>query len=66
MGLGCSYRTKRYISDLRPAGSPSRSKKGIKGLMSLLSENSAAGEELRMIAFYEQRIDEYRYAELGM
>ncbi|ESK92059.1 hypothetical protein Moror_10343 [Moniliophthora roreri MCA 2997] len=51
MGLGCSYRTKRYTSDLRPAGSPSRSKKGLKGFMSLLSENSAAGEELRMIAF---------------
>ncbi|KAG7091006.1 hypothetical protein E1B28_010071 [Marasmius oreades] len=51
MGLGCSYRTKRYISDLRPAGSPGRSRKGLKGLASLLSENSAAGEELRMIVF---------------
>ncbi|KAF9268714.1 hypothetical protein L218DRAFT_970004 [Marasmius fiardii PR-910] len=51
MGLGCSYQTKRYVSDLRPAGSPGRSKRGVKGLVSLLSENSAAGEELRMILF---------------
>ncbi|KAK7045618.1 hypothetical protein VNI00_007451 [Paramarasmius palmivorus] len=51
MGLGYSYRTRRYVSDLRPAGSPSRRKKGFKGLISLLSENSAAGEELRMIVF---------------
>ncbi|KAJ8076881.1 hypothetical protein AAF712_000475 [Marasmius tenuissimus] len=51
MGLGYSYRTKRYISDLRPAGSPSRSKQGMKGLASLFTENSAAGEELRMMVF---------------
>ncbi|KAF5348690.1 hypothetical protein D9758_006866 [Tetrapyrgos nigripes] len=48
LGLGYSYRTKRYISDLRPVGSPHRNKPG---LLSLLSENSSAGEEIRMLLF---------------
>ncbi|KAL0574490.1 hypothetical protein V5O48_007465 [Marasmius crinis-equi] len=48
MGLGYSCRKKRYIIDLRPAGSPSRGKKGF---ASLLSESSAAGQELRVMVF---------------
>jgi len=48
LGLGYSYRTKRYVSDLRPVGSPNRNKPGF---LSLLSENSSAGEEMRMLLF---------------
>lgn len=50
-GLGQSYRTRSYTCDLRPAGSPGRSKEGMKGLLDLLSENSSAGEEMRMMVF---------------
>ncbi|KAF5383473.1 hypothetical protein D9757_006114 [Collybiopsis confluens] len=50
-GLGQSYRIRRYASDLRPAGSPSRRRTGLKGLSELLMENSSAGEEMRMILF---------------
>jgi len=49
-GLGQSYRTRSYSRDLRPAGSPGRSKEGMKGMLTLLSENSPAGEEMRMMA----------------
>jgi len=49
-GLGQSYRTRSYNRDLRPAGSPGRSKEGMKGMLTLLSENSPAGEEMRMMA----------------
>ncbi|KAJ4483813.1 hypothetical protein J3R30DRAFT_3285141 [Lentinula aciculospora] len=50
-GLGQTHRTRRYINDLRPAGSPGRRKTGFKGIFELLSEPSAAGEEMRMMAF---------------
>ncbi|KAF8639546.1 hypothetical protein AX17_001451 [Amanita inopinata Kibby_2008] len=50
-GLGVSSSTKKYIKDLRPLGSPARRKSGFKGLVSLLFEQSSAGEEMRMILF---------------
>ncbi|KAJ3986240.1 hypothetical protein F5890DRAFT_1572451 [Lentinula detonsa] len=50
-GLGQTYQTKRYINDLRPAGSPGRRKTGLKGVLELLTESSAAGEEMRMMVF---------------
>lgn len=51
LGLGNSFKVKRYVTDLRPAGSPGRRKSGIQGLMSLFMESSSAGEEMRMIVF---------------
>jgi len=51
LGLGQSVSSRRYESDLRPAGSPSRRKSGKALLKSLVTENTAAGEELRMILF---------------
>ncbi|KAF8633661.1 hypothetical protein AX15_001310 [Amanita polypyramis BW_CC] len=50
-GLGVSSSTKKYVQDLRPLSSPSRRKRGIRGLLSLLFERSSAGEEMRMILF---------------
>ncbi|KAJ3896175.1 hypothetical protein GG344DRAFT_72444 [Lentinula edodes] len=50
-GLGQTYRMRRYINDLRPAGSPGRRQTGFQGIVELLFENSAAGEELRMLLF---------------
>lgn len=51
LGFGSMTRTKRYISDLRPAGSPSRRKAGFRGMLSLLNDGSTAGEELRLLVF---------------
>jgi hypothetical protein len=51
LGLGQSCTTKRYESDLRPAGSPHRRKYGKELLTALMIENTPAGEELRMILF---------------
>jgi len=50
-GLGVSSRSKKYVSDLRPLGSPGRQKQGLKGVLSLVFERSSAGEEIRMILF---------------
>ncbi|KAJ3826843.1 hypothetical protein F5880DRAFT_1541964 [Lentinula raphanica] len=50
-GLGQTGRTKRYINDLRPAGSPGKRKSGLKGVFQLMTESSAAGEEMRMMVF---------------
>ncbi|KAL1745706.1 hypothetical protein HDZ31DRAFT_35879 [Schizophyllum fasciatum] len=47
MGLGVSNSSRKYVSDLRPAGTPGRKE----GLMALLTEKSAAGEEVRVILF---------------
>ncbi|KAF8904968.1 hypothetical protein CPB85DRAFT_1316043 [Mucidula mucida] len=50
-GLGYSTRTRQYVSDLRPAGFPGKQKSGLKGLRDLITENSSAGEEMRMFLF---------------
>ncbi|KAL1695456.1 hypothetical protein GGG16DRAFT_109124 [Schizophyllum commune] len=47
MGLGVSSSSRKYVSDLRPVGTPGREE----GLVGLLTERSAAGEEVRMILF---------------
>uniref|UniRef100_D8Q8T5 Expressed protein n=2 Tax=Schizophyllum commune (strain H4-8 / FGSC 9210) TaxID=578458 RepID=D8Q8T5_SCHCM len=47
MGLGVSSSSRKYVSDLRPVGTPGKKE----GLMTLLTEKSAAGEEVRMILF---------------
>ena len=47
MGLGVSSSSRKYVSDLRPVGTPGREE----GLVGLLTEKSAAGEEVRMILF---------------
>ncbi|KAF9010720.1 hypothetical protein BDQ17DRAFT_1322512 [Cyathus striatus] len=51
LGLGVSSSTKKYVQDLRPLSSPGRRKKGLRGVLGLLFEQSAAGEEMRMIVF---------------
>ncbi|KAJ7691283.1 hypothetical protein B0H17DRAFT_564751 [Mycena rosella] len=48
-GLGAARRVKQYTLDLRPPGSPGRTGKG--GVMGILLESSAAGEEMRMFVF---------------
>ncbi|TRM69371.1 hypothetical protein BD626DRAFT_473844 [Schizophyllum amplum] len=47
MGLGVSRSSRKYVSDLRPAGTPGRRA----GLLALMTEKSAAGEEMRVIVF---------------
>jgi len=50
-GWGVFTRTNRYTQDLRPPSYPGRRKKGLRGLVGLVVERSAAGEEMRMILF---------------
>ena len=48
-GLGVSSRSRKYIKDLRPYSG--RRKSGFLGILSLILEQSSAGEEMRMILF---------------
>ncbi|KAG6840685.1 hypothetical protein C0991_005044 [Blastosporella zonata] len=50
-GLGVSSSSRRYVRDLRPLNAPGRRKTGWRGVLGLLTERSAAGEEMRMIIF---------------
>ncbi|KAG6917236.1 hypothetical protein DXG01_003350 [Tephrocybe rancida] len=50
-GLGVSKSSRRYVRDLRPLSAPGRRKSGWRGVLGLLTERSAAGEEIRMIIF---------------
>ncbi|KAG6832838.1 hypothetical protein H0H87_000192 [Tephrocybe sp. NHM501043] len=50
-GLGVSSSSRRYVCDLHPLSAPGRRKNGWRGVLSLLTESSAAGEEMRMIVF---------------
>ncbi|KAJ6587178.1 hypothetical protein DFH09DRAFT_1028390 [Mycena vulgaris] len=50
-GLGAARRVKRYTLDLRPPGAPGRTTKGIGGVLGIMLESSAAGEEMRMFVF---------------
>ncbi|KAG6850443.1 hypothetical protein H0H93_013315 [Arthromyces matolae] len=50
-GLGVSSSSRRYVRDLRPMSVQGRKKTGWRGLLGLLTEPSAAGEEMRMIVF---------------
>ncbi|KAJ7594558.1 hypothetical protein C8J56DRAFT_927034 [Mycena floridula] len=49
--LGHSSRTKKYVKDLRPPGAPGRRQPGFQGFVDLVKENSAAGEEIRLMLF---------------
>lgn len=51
LGLGVSRRRRKYLKDLRPLGDPRRRKTGLKGILALVVEQSAAGDEMRMILF---------------
>ena len=51
LGLGSTVRTRRYVSDLRPAASPARRKTGFKATLSLINDGSTAGEEMRLLLF---------------
>lgn len=51
LGLGSTLRMRRYVRDLRPAGSPARRKAGFKAMLSLLNDGSTAGEEMRLLLF---------------
>ena len=48
-GFGVSSRSRKYIKDLRPYSG--RRKSGFIGILSLIFEQSSAGEEMRMILF---------------
>ena len=48
-GFGVSSRSRKYIKDLRPHSG--RRKSGLLGILSLIFEQSSAGEEMRMILF---------------
>ncbi|KAF9474701.1 hypothetical protein BDN70DRAFT_884538 [Pholiota conissans] len=50
-GLGVSRRRRKYLKDLRPIGDPRRRKTGLRGVAALVVEQSAAGDEMRMILF---------------
>jgi hypothetical protein len=50
MGFGVSSRSRKYVKDLRPYYS-GRRKSGFLGILSLIFEQSSAGEEMRMILF---------------
>ncbi|PBK95600.1 hypothetical protein ARMGADRAFT_1011430 [Armillaria gallica] len=50
-GMGYTIRTRQYTSDLRPSGFPGKRKQGMEGFLGLITENSSAGEEMRMILF---------------
>ena len=48
-GFGVSSRSRKYIKDLRPYSAQRMS--GFLGILSLIFEQSSAGEEMRMILF---------------
>lgn len=48
-GLGVSSRSRKYVKDLRPHAGHMKS--GFLGILSLIVEQSSAGEEMRMIFF---------------
>jgi len=48
-GFGVSSRSRKYVKDLRPYSA--RRKSGFLGILSLIFEQSSAGEEMRMILF---------------
>lgn len=51
-GLGSSFRSRKYVRDLRPPSYASGSRrKGLRGFLDLVIEKSSAGEEVRMILF---------------
>jgi hypothetical protein len=50
-GLGISNHSNKRTLDLRPSGYPDMGKRGLMGLVRLLTEKSVAGEELRMLVF---------------
>ncbi|KAJ6594178.1 hypothetical protein B0H19DRAFT_1366100 [Mycena capillaripes] len=50
-GFGATHRVRRYTLDLRPPGALGRRKTGVRGVLGILMENSAAGEDLRMFVF---------------
>ncbi|KAF7361646.1 hypothetical protein MVEN_00508000 [Mycena venus] len=49
-GFGATRRVRRYTLDLRPSGAVEKST-GASGVLGILLENSAAGEEMRMFVF---------------
>ncbi|KIY70655.1 hypothetical protein CYLTODRAFT_419611 [Cylindrobasidium torrendii FP15055 ss-10] len=49
--FGHSTRTRQYTVDLRPSGFPGKAQGGMLGFMTLLTESSSAGEEMRMFLF---------------
>lgn len=49
--LGVSFRTRKYVKDLRPPSLSNSSKEGIWGFLGLVFEKSSAGEEVRMMLF---------------
>ncbi|KAJ7495996.1 hypothetical protein B0H11DRAFT_1857263 [Mycena galericulata] len=48
-GIGATRHVRRHTLDLRPPGAPGRQTKG--GVLGIMLENSAAGEEMRMFVF---------------
>ncbi|TEB37348.1 hypothetical protein FA13DRAFT_1621736 [Coprinellus micaceus] len=50
-GMGVTFRTRKYVRDLRPPGLASGRKTGFRGFLGLVLEKSSAGEEVRMMLF---------------
>ncbi|KAJ7772637.1 hypothetical protein DFH07DRAFT_1057436 [Mycena maculata] len=50
-GFGATRRARRYTLDLRPPGAPGRMRSGVRGVLGIMLEGSAAGEEMRMFVF---------------
>jgi len=50
-GFGATRRVRRYMIDLRPPGALGRRSTGARGVLGILVESSAAGEDLRMFVF---------------
>ncbi|KAJ7268712.1 hypothetical protein B0H12DRAFT_1096247 [Mycena haematopus] len=47
-GFGATRRVRRYVLDMRPPGSVAKAATGVRGVLGILLESSAAGSEIRM------------------
>jgi len=50
-GMGVTFRTRKYVRDLRPPSIACGRKTGWRGFLGLVLEKSSAGEEVRMMLF---------------